>query len=590
MCNNRDAVKATNADIRKAATGDTPGASAPSLIWGIGIRQVRITCGLILFSYLLSHFANHALGNVSFDVMSDWLDVHMTFWRQPVVATIFYAAGITHWSLGLWALYQRRQFRYRLPELTQLVLGLSIPFLLISHFVGARLQSPLFGRDVYYAQVLANWINRPHLEWMQFTLLLVAWIHGCIGLYFWLRMKRFFARAAPWLLVAATLLPTLALLGIIQGGREVAALAKIPEWRAANLAPEHLATVPQRALLDEIVFWFLVSYSAVLGLILAARGARALAERRGGMITLSYPNGAKVSVPKGLSVLEASLRNGIPHASVCGGKARCSTCRIRVVGDPGALPPPSKRESFVLDRVGASADRAVRLACQLRPEHDIAFFLVFPPKTSAATMRRSAQLRAGEERHVVSMFIDMRGSTRMAEKRLPFDTMFIINRFVTAVSSGIEQAGGQPNQFVGDGILALFGLDTSPATASRQAIDALARIAANVDQLNRDLAQDRKEPIRYGIGVNGGDVIVGDIGYRDHVVFTALGDPVNVAARLQDMTKDFACEAVIAEEVCRNAGLPPDPASTREVNIRGRDRPLTVRLAQGASLVPALVT
>ena len=190
------------------------------------------------------------------------------------------------------------------------------------------------------------------MEWVQFTLLLVAWVHGCIGLYFWLRLKRFFARAAPYLLVAATLLPTLALLGIIQGGREVVALAKLPEWRAVNLAPEHLTTPPQRALLDAIIFWFSIAYAAVLGLILAARGARALAERRGGMIALSYPNGVKVSVPKGLSVLEASLRNGIPHASVCGGKARCSTCRIRVVGDPQTLPPPSKRESFVLDRVG----------------------------------------------------------------------------------------------------------------------------------------------------------------------------------------------------------------------------------------------
>jgi hypothetical protein len=153
--------------------------------------------------------------------MSDWLDVHMAFWRYPVVVVVFVTAGITHWSLGLWALYERRQFRYRLPEWTQLMLGLSIPFLLVSHFVGARLQAPLFGRDVYYAQVFANWINRPHLEWVQFTLLLVAWVHGCIGLYYWLRLKRFFTRAAPYLLVAATLLPTLALLGIIQGGREV---------------------------------------------------------------------------------------------------------------------------------------------------------------------------------------------------------------------------------------------------------------------------------------------------------------------------------------------------------------------------------
>ena len=285
-----------------------------------------------------------------------------------------------------------------------------------------------------------------------------------------------------------------------------------------------------------------------------------------------------VRVPKGLSVLEASLRNGIPHASVCGGKARCSTCRIRVVGDPKALPAPSRRESFVLERVGASADPAVRLACQLRPEHDIAFFLLFPPKITAASMRGSAQTRASEERHVVSMFVDMRGSTRMAEKRLPFDTVFIINRFVAAVSKGIEEAGGKPNQFVGDGMLALFGLDEDASAASRQAIAALSKIAANVDELNHDLALQGKESIRYGIGVNGGDVIVGDVGFRDRVVFTALGDPVNVAARLQDMTKEFGCDAVVAEEVCRDAGLPPDPASTREVVIRGRDRPLIVRL------------
>jgi adenylate cyclase len=577
------AIDAANR-LGNSATGDSRDPRAPGLIRGIGLRQIRITCGLILFSYLLSHFANHALGNVSFDVMTDWLDVHMTFWRHPAVATVFYTAGITHWSLGLWALYERRQFRYRLPELTQLVLGLSIPFLLVTHFVGVRLQAPLFGRDAYYAQVFVNWINRPYLEWVQFTLLLVAWVHGCIGLYFWLRLKRFFARAAPWLLVAATLLPTLALLGVIQGGREVVALSKLPDWRAINLAPQRLATPSQRALLDAIIFWFSIAYAAALGLILAARSGRALAERRGGMITLSYPNGVKVSVPKGLSVLEASLRNGIPHASVCGGKARCSTCRIRVVGDPKTLPPPSKRESFVLDRVGAGADPAVRLACQLRPDHDLAFFLVFPPKLNAATMRGSAQLRVGEERYVVSMFVDMRGSTRIAERLLPFDTMFIINRFVAAVSAGIEVAGGQPNQFVGDGILALFGLAASPAIASRQAIDAVTKIAANVEQLNRDLAADLQEPIRYGIGINGGEVIIGDIGYRDRIVFTALGDPVNVAARLQDMTKEIGCDVVIAEDVCRHAGLVPDALSTREVTIRGRDRPIMVCVGGHATL------
>jgi adenylate cyclase len=565
---------------------DTSNLAAPGLIRGIGIRQVRISCGLILFTYLLSHFMNHALGNVSYAAMAEGLDYHMAFWRYPPVVVVFYTAAIVHWSLGLWALYERRQFRYRAPEFTQLVLGLSIPFLLVAHFVGVRLESPLFGRNLYYAQVFfAYWLTRPYMEWVQFALLVVAWVHGCIGLYFWLRLKRFFARASPYLLVAAALIPTLALLGLIEGGRAVAQLSLQPEWFAANLAPQRFNTPAQRALLDAIIFWFVIAYATVLGLILAARGLRALRERRGGMITLSYPNGVTVHVPKGFSVLEASLRNHVPHASVCGGRARCSTCRIRIIGDLTRLPKPSSREAFVLDRVGASVDPAVRLACQLRPEHDIAFFLVFPPRVNAAVGRPSGGMRVGKERYVVSMFVDMRRSTAIAEKLLPFDTVFIINRFLAAVSSAIEGAGGRPNQFVGDAVLALFGLDQDPATACRQAVSAVERIAANVEQLNRDLASDLREPIRYGIGVNGGEVVIGDIGYRDHFVFTALGDPVNVAARLQDTAKDLGCEVAISEEVCRAAGLAIDTLSTREVAIRGRDRSMTIRVAERANLL-----
>ena len=118
---------------------------------------------------------------------------HMAFWRNPVVTAVFYSAALTHWGLGLWALYERRQFRYTLPEVTQLVLGLSIPALLVIHFVGVRMIPPLFGKTPLYANALnAYWVQRPWQEWVQFTLLLVAWTHGCIGLYFWLRMKRHF--------------------------------------------------------------------------------------------------------------------------------------------------------------------------------------------------------------------------------------------------------------------------------------------------------------------------------------------------------------------------------------------------------------
>ncbi len=547
----------------------------PDLVRGIGIRQVRIVCGITMFTYLVSHYSVHALGSISFDAMVAGLTWHMAFWRSPVVTPVFYTAALTHWALGLWALYQRRQFRYTAAELTQLILGLSIPALLVIHFVGVRAPGPLFGRILYYPNALnAYFVLRPWQAWVQLTLLLVAWTHGCIGLYFWLRMKRFFTRAAPILLAFAVLLPTLAWLGVVQGARAVIELRKDPQWRAANLP---LFTPPQRALLDDIIyFYFPIGYVSVLGLIFVARGARVVRERWRGTIKLSYPGGRVVSVPRGYSVLEASLRHRVPHASVCGGKARCSTCRIRVLNNP-PLPPPSWREDFVLERVGVRSDPTVRLACQLRPDCDLAFLLLLPPQLNLSFVRERKKARIGEERYLVSMFVDLRGSTRIAERGLPYDTVFLVNRFLGAVCQAVLDAGGQPNQFLGDGLLAVFGLDTGAETASRQTIDAVARIGANVEQLNKDYASELREPIRFGIGVNGGDVIVGDVGYRDHTVFTALGDPVNVAARLQDLTKELDCQALIADEVCRAAQLPESATTLHMVAIRGREETLQAR-------------
>jgi adenylate cyclase len=315
---------------------------------------------------------------------------------------------------------------------------------------------------------------------------------------------------------------------------------------------------------------------------------RTLHERSGGIITLSYNNGRIVRVPKGLSVLEASLRHNVPHASVCGGRARCSTCRIRIIGDCSQLPPPSPREAFVLAQVGAT-DPSIRLACQLRPSGDLSFFQLFMPSVMSANTHAASPARIGQERYLVSLFVDMRGSTRLAETRLPFDTVFIVNRFLGAVSQAVIASGGQPNQFVGDGMLALFGLATDPAAACRQAISAAAAIAGHVAELNDLLCHDLREPIRFGIGIHGGEVIVGEIGYRDHMVFTALGDAVNVAARLQDMTKSLGCEVIISDPVCVAAGLAADALDSREVEIRGRTEPLHVRTAETAKAVATLL-
>ena len=566
---------------------ETTQAQIEKFMRGVSVRQIRMVCGLILLAYLISHFLNHALGNISLEALAWGLHYHLLFWQFLPVAIVFYGAVLIHGGLGIWALYERRQFRWKAIEPLQLVLGLSIPALIAAHIIGTRLGHTLFGFERYYPQVLHGYFATVSPRLALTTLaLVISWIHGCIGLYFWLRLKAFFQRVAPFLLAAAVLVPTLALLGIYQGGRTVMKDSDDAGWRAVNLPPDKVGTPAQSDTLETITTDFLIGYLGLLGLVLVARGFRTLHERRVGMISLSYGNGRTIRVPKGLSVLEASLRYQVPHASVCGGRARCSTCRIRVIGDCASLPRPSNREAFVLNRVGSDADPAIRLACQLRPDADLSFFQIFTPQ---AAPTRHGPSHIGEERYLVSMFVDMRGSTRLAENRLPFDTVFVVNRFLGAVSKAVIECGGQPNQFLGDGQLALFGLATTKQIACRQALAAAGRISVHVEELNQFLKNDLREPIRFGIGIHGGEVIVGDIGYRDHMVFTALGDAVNVAARLQDMTKSLGCEVIFSEDVRATAGVADDALSRQDVEIRGRAGPMSVCVVAKADALSALV-
>lgn len=569
---------------------DTPQTKPHSLLYGISLRQIRMACGVVLFVYLISHLLNHSLGNISPEALDAGLSIHMTIWQFPPVAIAFYAAALVHTGLGIWALYERRQFHWRAIEPLQLLLGLTIPALIVAHIVGMRFSYALFGLERGYDQAFYSyWVGRPYKMWLFCFVIVVSWVHGCIGLYFWLRLKLVFRRAAPYLLVAAVILPTLALLGLYQGGRNVVRESAATEWVEQNISPQRMGTPAQQAVLQDVADGFLFGYLALLGLALVARGVRALTERGMGLISLSYGDGRTIRVPKGLTVLEASLRHHVPHTSICGGRARCSTCRIRVLGDHSGLPVPSRRELYVLNRLGSDLDPSIRLACQLRPKSDLSFIQIFNSLAATARAQSAASTRISQERYLVSMFVDMRGSTGLAEKRLPFDTVFIVNRFLSAVSQAILASGGQPNQFVGDGMLALFGLDTDPETACRQALMAAATISVNIDGLNEFLEHDLREPIRFGIGIHAGEVIVGDIGYRDHMVFTALGDAVNVAARLQDMTKGLGCECIVSAEVCETAGVSLTALPIHEVTIRGRSDPLIVGAVSHASFLSSLV-
>src|SRR5207245_10751779 len=111
--------------------------------------------------------------------------------------------------------------------------------------------------------------------------------------------------------------------------------------------------------------------------VLLARIARRAWRRRHGVVRIGYADGRSVEVTPGTSVLEASRLAGIPHASVCGGRGRCSTCRIRVRGEVHSMDPPAEDEQLVLRRIGATSN--VRLACQLRPRGAVEVTPLLPP-------------------------------------------------------------------------------------------------------------------------------------------------------------------------------------------------------------------
>jgi len=551
------------------------------------LRQIRLATGLVLFTYVTLHFANHALGNISVDAMDRGLTIQKLIWQSFPGAMILYLSLFTHMSLGFWALYARRHFRWTRLEATQLVLGLSIPFLLADHFVGTRVALSQFGLEKGYPQELLKfWVNSPISGALQAILLLIVWIHGSIGLHFWLRLKPFYPRARDWLLAFAVLLPALALLGYYQGGERTLQSAQDPGWRAQNMSPDHVGTPAENAVLLDERARILVFLGAALAMTFLARGVRRWRERRVGTIRLTYPD-RTIRAARGFSVLEASLLNNVPHAHVCGGRGRCSTCRIRVLSDLGALPAPSATEQAVLERVGAA--RGVRLACQLRPTSDIAFVPMLSAHATPVDAYRTGSAYSGVERYVVIMFVDMRGSSRLAEGRLPFDTVFVINQFLNAVSSAVLSSGGEPNQILGDGLLALFGMGGEPEAACRQAIAACAAIAARVETLNSALAYALLEPIRFGIGVHAGVTIAGNIGYERHAQFTVIGDPVNVASRLEEMTKTFGCEVMMSEEVYERAGFGPDDLPAHEVAPRGREAGMTARSAARAADLAGLI-
>ena len=541
----------------------------------MNVRRTRLVTGLVLLTYLATHLMNHSLGLISLDAMEWGRGWFLALWRNPVGTTALYGSLLIHFGLALWSLYQRRHLRLPLWEALQLLLGLTIPPLLTVHAVGTRLTHEWFGvNDSYNLVVLTLWHASPLDGLRQSVLVTIAWLHGSIGLHFWLRLRPWYARGAPILLGCALLLPVLALLGFSQAGHEISNLiSRDPNWTERVLAAAKVPPRSQREVLYRIDDAIIVSFAALVALTLLARGARYAYERRS-RIRIAYPDGREVSVPRNFSVLEASRFANIPHASICGGRGRCSTCRVRVTHGFSALPVASAAEQRVLHRVGAPPN--VRLACQLRPTRDLSIVPLLPASAQARDGFAQPSYLAGQERTIAVLFADIRTFTAIAEQKLPYDLVFLLNSYFETAGEAIVSAGGIVDKFIGDGVMALFGVESGPEEGSRQALAAAKVMAEQVDALSQRLAEELAAPLKIGIGIHCGPAVVGRMGYGSSVHLTAIGDTVNVASRLQDATKEFGCQLVISEQVVRQSGLNAERFAHHELTVRNRRQPLTV--------------
>ena len=541
-----------------------------------------------MLAYVVTHFLNHALGLVSVTFMDEVLRGVYRVWASPSGTFLLYGAFSVHYSLALWALWQRRSLKMPPAEAAQLVLGFCIPFLLAEHVISTRGGDAWFEADYgYYDRVLMTfWVESPWRGVLQLVVLLVAWLHAVIGLRFWLRVKPWYPRWQPLLFAAALLLPTLAILGYAEGGREVARLAEDPQWVAATERNHPRAAAADLVLLERMVIGTRGGFAAALIGVLLARGVRRTLQRRRGLIRLDYPSGRIIEIVPGLSVLEASRSAGLPHASVCGGRGRCSTCRIRVEGEEGTMPPADLEERRVLERIGAAPD--IRLACQLRPRGNLRVTPLLPATAQPRDGYARPGYLHGSEREIVILFADLRAFTRLAEQKLPYDLVFLLNRYFAEMGRAVEEAGGHIDKFIGDGIMALFGLDRGVAAGCREALAAAKAMADRLDHLNQALIHDLPEPLRIGIGIHAGHAIVGEMGYGRAVSLTAVGDAVNTASRLEDLTRQFRAQLVVSESVSTQAGIDLGAVPAQEIDIRGRVERLAVRIVENARTLPDL--
>ncbi len=538
-----------------------------NILWrGNWVTRARLLSGLVLFVFVLFHFLNIGLGLISHELMERAQGWRLVVTRSLPGTMLMMTAMLVHFLLALMQLAGRRTLRMPPWQALQVISGLAVPPLLAAHVVFVRLAHELFGVNDRMGYLVALIWNTPS-AWKQALLLLIVWSHVCMGLHFWLRLRPWWQRALPAMTALAVLVPAFALAGFVAEGRYISAQFADPQARAALMAAWNWPEPDAFARLGEITQWALWGFWAMVGLALVDHAARRLVNRLGHRVTIRYVDGPEITAPEGPTLLEISRMNGVPHMALCGGRGRCTTCRVIVEEGAENLPPPSPAEQASLKAVNAPPGS--RLACQLRPCGRITVFRVF----RADGRRRRAHAVQGQERRLAILFLDMRGFTERTAGQLPYDVVFLLNRFFDAIVPAITAAGGTVDKYLGDGLLAVFETEDETSSA-RAALRAAADIGTALEQFNRDLAIERAPSVRIGMGLHLGTLVLGEIGAAGAAPRTIIGDTVNIASRLEAMTKELNVVALVSRDLLEAAGARLDGLDLVALDLRGVSGPI----------------
>jgi adenylate cyclase len=534
--------------------------------------NLRLTSALVLLSFVICHLTAHCFLLVSFSIADIAFDVTMTAWRTAAGTALLLAAFLVHYANALWSIYVRQSLRLSPWQWVQIGLGLTIPLLLMIHVIGTRVAESLLDVNPSYQSVLlSQWLVSPGLGVVQTVAVLTVWIHACVGIHFWLRTKSWYPDRRPYLFGFALLLPTLALAGYVAGGNEVLRASENPDF-VPKVVRDARLTAQKREQSHNVAEAGIAIHLALVAMAFAGRSLRNWRHRRRQLPRLALASGRVVPIRVGATVLETLRDYGIPHASLCGGRARCTTCRVLVTKGLDQLSAPSGLEADALGRIGASP--GMRLACQIRPSADIAVMPLLAAEAGAADGRLRGGFE-GSERLVTVLFVDIRGSTTLGEAKLPYDVLFILNRFFGEMSAAIAATRGHYSQFTGDGLMALYGLDAAdPATGPPSALAGAREMLVRLEQLNHQLRDELSNPLRIGLGIHYGEAIVGAMGPPKSQIITAIGDTVNTCARLESLTKEFDCVAVISRQAAEVAGLAVAGRELLEASVKGRSEPV----------------